>query len=118
MTTWELYEHANNQTLKERSRRKYLIEFHKRIGVPFGAFLMSLMAAPLGIFFGRGGISAGICAGLAAFLAYYLALLFGTTVAGDGLISPLFGVWLPNLAFSIPAVLLWKRLSKNGPLLN
>ena len=100
MTTLELYHAAHTPGVSKRDRTKYLIEFHKRIGVPFGALLLGLLAAPLGIFFGRGGISTGVCAGLSAFLAYYLSILFGTTLADEGTLTPALGVWLPNLIFS------------------
>ncbi len=116
MTTFELYQAANSPGVSPRSRTKYLIEFHKRIGVPFGALLLGLLAAPFGIFFGRSGISAGVCAGLSAFLAYYLAILFGTTLADKNVLSPGLGVWLPNIAFLALALYSCSLLYKRGPI--
>ncbi len=116
MTTLELYRLSRSTGVSNRRRVKYLIEFHKRIGVPFGAFLLGLLAAPLGIFFGRGGISAGICAGLSAFLIYYIAILLGTTLADEGTLSPGLGVWLPNIAFSILVLYSCGLLYKKGPI--
>ncbi len=116
MTTVELYRAANTPGISKKLKKKYLIEFHKRIGVPFGAVVLGLMAMPLGIFFGRGGISAGICAGLSAFLLYYLAILFGTTMANERILSPALGVWLPNLAFSLLALYAITLLYNRGPI--
>jgi len=116
MTTWELLDASADQTLKPKKRLKYLVEFHKRIGIPFGAFIMSLLAAPLGIFFGRGGMSQGICIGLAAFLAYYLAILFGTTLSEDGNLPAVLGVWIPNILLAFLTVAAYRRLFLMGPL--
>ena len=117
MTTWELYNISRSKAISQKARKKYLIEFHKRIGVPFGALLLGFLAAPLGIFFGRGGISAGICAGLTAFLAYYLAILLGTTLADERVLSPGLGVWLPNLLFSALVIYSCMLLFRRGPIL-
>ncbi len=116
MTTFELYKAAQTPGTSPKDRIKYLIEFHKRIGVPFGALLLGMLAAPLGIYFGRGGISAGICAGLSAFLAYYLSILFGTTMAEEKVLSPALGVWLPNIGFSVLVVYCVSFLYKKGPI--
>ncbi|NPA95785.1 MAG: LPS export ABC transporter permease LptF [Thermodesulfobacteria bacterium] len=116
MTTLELYRAANSPDVSAKYRTKYLIEFHKRIGVPFGALLLGLLAAPFGIFFGRSGISAGVCAGLSAFLAYYLAILFGTTLANKNVLTPWLGVWLPNMFFLVIALYSCSLLYKRGPI--
>ncbi len=116
MTTWELLDASSDLTIKHSKRLKYLVEFHKRIGIPFGAFVLCLLAAPLGIFFGRGGMSQGICVGLASFLAYYLLILFGTTLAEDGYLSALLGVWIPNLLLSLLALAAYRQLFLKGPL--
>ncbi len=116
MTTWELLDASRDQSIKTEKRLKYLVEFHKRVGIPFGAFIMSLLAAPLGIFFGRGGMSQGICIGLAAFLAYYLAILFGTTLSEDGDLPAFLGVWIPNFLLAILTLAAYRRLFLKGPL--
>ncbi len=116
MTTWELLEASSDSGIKPSKRLKYLVEFHKRIGIPYGAFILSLLAAPLGIFFGRGGMSQGICMGLAAFLVYYLAILFGTTLAEDGRLPAMLGVWIPNFLLTLVSIAVYKRLFVKGPL--
>ncbi|RUM87605.1 MAG: LPS export ABC transporter permease LptF [Thermodesulfatator sp.] len=116
MTTWELLEASSEPGIRKEKRLKYQVEFHKRIGIPFGAFIMSLLAAPLGVYFGRGGMSQGICVGLASFLTYYLAILFGTTLSEDGNLSPFLGVWIPNILLAIFALLAYRRLFLRGPL--
>ncbi len=116
MTTWELLDASSDNTIPPQKRLKYLVEFHKRMGIPFGAFIMSLLAAPLGIFFGRGGMSQGICIGLAAFLVYYLAILFGTTLSEDGALPASLGVWIPNFLLALSTLAAYRVLFLHGPL--
>ncbi len=118
MTPFELYKASNKPNLKKSMKIKYRIEFHKRLGIPFGAFLLALLAAPLGIFFGKGGISTGICAGLSAFLAYYLAILLGTTLSQNGIFPPFLGVWIPNALLATATFLAFRPLFLKGPVIN
>ena len=118
MTTAELFSRAKDKNVPEGKRNDYLIEFHKRIGIPFSSLIMGLLAAPLGIFFGRSGVSVGICAGLSAFLAYYLSIILGTTLADEMILTPGLGVWLPNALFSLLTFFVIRRLERRGPLLD
>jgi len=118
MTPLELYKASNMPNIKKSMKIKYRIELHKRLGIPFGAFLLALLAGPLGIFFGRGGVSAGICAGLSSFLAYYLAILLGTTLSQNGVLMPFLGVWIPNFLLASITFFAYKPLFQRGPVIN
>ena len=118
MTTFELFKKGHDQNISKGHRVKYLIEFHKRLGIPFSSLIMGLLAAPLGIFFGRTGYSIGICAGLSAFLGYYLTIILGTTLADEMILSPFLGVWIPNVLFALLTFATIRRLEKRGPILN
>ncbi len=118
MTTLELFRKGHDKNLSKKRRVTYLIEFHKRLGIPFSSLIMGLLAAPLGIFLGRTGYSIGICAGLSAFLAYYLTVILGTTLADEMILSPFLGVWIPNALFALLTSAAIRRLEKRGPVLN
>ncbi|NIA08787.1 MAG: LPS export ABC transporter permease LptF [Nitrospiraceae bacterium] len=112
----ELLKVASDPNTPPRVKYHYLTEFHKRLAIPLGALILGIMAAPLGIFFGRAGLSGGIALGLAAFMAYYLSILFGENMADTGMISPGIALWIPDFIFSgIAAGLIW-LLNKRGPL--
>ncbi len=95
---------------------RYLTEFHKRLAIPVGTFVLGMLAAPLGIFFGRAGLSGGVALGLGTFLAYYLLIIFGGNLAESGVV-PASGLWFSNLLFGILAIWLWRLLSRKGPIL-
>jgi lipopolysaccharide export system permease protein len=112
----DLLKAASDPDTSARDKVHYLTEFHERLAVPIGALILGIMAAPLGILFGRTGLSGGIALGLAAFLAYYLSTAFAASLADTGNISPVIALWVPNLIFAGITVGLIILLYKQGPL--
>jgi len=110
----DLLKAASDPDTSARRRVHYLIEFQKRLAIPLGTLILGIMAAPLGILFGKTGFSGGISMGLAAFLAYYLSTAFGGNLADTGSISPIIAIWLPNLIFAGIMVGLINLLCKRG----
>jgi lipopolysaccharide export LptBFGC system permease protein LptF len=86
------------------------------LALPIGVLILGIMAAPLGIIFGRTGLSEGIALGITAFLAYYLSMAFASSLADTGDISPVIALWIPNLMFGGMAVGSIILLGKRGPL--
>jgi lipopolysaccharide export system permease protein len=112
----DLLKAASDPDTSARHKVHYLTEFHERLAIPLGTFILGIMAAPLGILFGRTGLSGGIALGLAAFLAYYLSVAFAASLADTGNISPVIALWVPNLIFAGITVGLIILLYKQGPL--
>ncbi len=84
----------------------YELEIERRRALPVAPVLFALVAVPLGIRLKRGSRSWGaILCGILA-LIYYLALTFGRQMAIEGFISPVVALWLPNLMFTVLAVVL------------
>ncbi|MGQ9500317.1 MAG: LPS export ABC transporter permease LptF [Dissulfurimicrobium sp.] len=93
----------------------YLVELYKRLTLPLGTLILGLLAAPLGIFFGRTGLSGGVALSLAAFLTYYTLMIYMANLAEAGITPPFLSLFMPNFAFlCITAAMLW-LLNKRGP---
>jgi lipopolysaccharide export system permease protein len=112
----DLLKAASDPDTSARHKVHYLTEFHERLAVPIGALILGIMAAPLGILFGRTGLSGGIALGLAAFLAYYLSAAFAASLSDTGNISPVIALWTPNFIFAGITVGLMILLYRRGPL--
>ena len=112
----DLIKVASDPDTSAEHRVHYLVEFQKRLAIPLGTLILGIMAAPLGILFGKTGLSGGIALGLAAFLAYYLSMAFGGNLADTGSISPVIAIWVPNLIFAGIMVGLIYLLCKRGAL--
>ncbi|MEO5347191.1 MAG: LPS export ABC transporter permease LptF [Magnetococcus sp. YQC-9] len=92
----ELLELLNNGP-KER-RYAALLEWHRRIAFPVATFIMGALALPLGLQQShRTGKSFGFAAAVAILILHFLLLASGEAMASRKLITPLTGLWTPNL---------------------
>jgi lipopolysaccharide export system permease protein len=112
----DLLKVASDPDTSDKHQIHCLTEFHERLALPIGVLILGIMAAPLGIIFGRTGLSEGIALGITAFLAYYLSMAFASSLADTGDISPVIALWIPNLMFGGMAVGSIILLGKRGPL--
>lgn len=112
----KLLKETTNPKNTQEDKILYMVELYKRLALPFGTLILGMLAAPLGIFFGRTGLSGGVALSLAAFLTYYTLMIFMANLAEAGITPPFLSLFMPNLAFlCITAVMLW-LLNKKGPL--
>src|SRR5215470_5679527 len=106
--TFELPQQArlrNNPTIA----RWYWIEFHRRFALPTACIVLALVGFPLGLSAKKGGKSAGFVMTIVLVFAYYFVSLLGVSLARQGKVSPLVGVWLADFVFlAIGVFLIWK----------
>ncbi len=113
----ELRQEAEKMDDNSRNKRKYLIEFHKRLVLPAGCLLISLIGLPLGLQAKPGRKAIGIQAGLAIFVLYYIFFTMGKSTAEDGTFPVPVSMWTPNLVFFILAVFWIYRVSNEESLI-
>ena len=99
-----------NQEMTEFELAKFRTHRWNLFAEPFTCFIMALMAAPLGIVYGRKGIFGGFIAAIIIFALMYI--LNGTTMAlgqrND--IPPFWGAWTCNLIVAALGIgLIWFR---------
>ena len=81
--------------------REMLVQYHKRIVLPVGCFILSLLGLPLGLQAGPGRRAAGVPLGLAFFILYYILFTMGKNFAVDNGYPVGLAMWLPNGIFFI-----------------
>lgn len=101
MTMHQLQEEATFHGKTSNMGRRYLVHYHKRLTLPVGCLIMSLMALPLGLQSGPGRRAAGIPLGLGFFIIYYVVHTLGKTLAEDSTIPVAIAMWTPNLIFAV-----------------
>mgnify|MGYP002399005533 CR=1 FL=1 len=117
MTQEQLLAAAAKQEPGSKGARIYLSEYHHRIVLPVGCFILSLIGLPLGLQASPGRRAVGIPLGLAVFVAYYITLTTSRTLSEAGIFPLVFGLWLPNLLFALFALVLLWRTYQERPLL-
>ncbi len=118
MTMTELAELAEHDGPDSRRGKRSLIQYHRRLALPFGCLILALMGLPLGLQAGPGKRSSGIPLGLAFFVVYYIVYIIGKTLAEDTSLPVIMAMWLPNLVFLLITVFFIIRVANEKPLLS
>ena len=117
MTMSELKESAN-ENRGTHIGRDHLAEFHKRLVLPVGCFILSLLGMPLGLQAGPGKKAIGIPIGLALYIIYYICFTTARNIAtSDSPVHVATVMWIPNIIFAILAIFLIKRVADEKNLL-
>ena len=109
----------DKETMTSRSelRRKgdrSAVELGRRLSMPCAAFLLALLALPLGVQPSRTqrtyGIGLSAMIGLVIFMIYYGAFSIGIAGAEGGKINPYLALWTPNVLLLVCALWLNRKI--------
>jgi lipopolysaccharide export system permease protein len=113
MTYRELEDYINLLRLQGSDELKlFLIEKYKRYANPFTVFILTLIGVSLSSKKIRGGIGMNIGIGLALSFSYILFLQFASQFSLKGNLSPMLAMWIPNILYTIIALVLYKLAPK------
>jgi len=101
LTMSQLQESIKTVGPDTRKGREMLVQYHKRIVLPVGCFILSLLGMPLGLQAGPGRRAAGVPLGLAFFILYYILFTMGKNFAVDNGYPVGPAMWLPNGIFFV-----------------
>ena len=90
----------------------YLVEKYRRISIPIATFILTLIGVSLSSKKVRGGIGVQLGFGIGLSFTYILFMQISNTFAINGIMPPFIAVWLPNIIFSIIAVVLLRNAPK------
>ena len=96
---------------------RLVVELNRRFALPCGAFLLCLIAMPLGMSSGHHGRTWGLILGLVVFLVYYVVFTASWRLAFSARLNPYLAPWLADLLFLGVALYLWRRTVRELPLL-
>jgi len=116
MTMTELLERAEEKGLSDPSGRTYFTEFHKRLVLPVGCFILALIGMPLGLQAGPGKKAIGIPFGLTLYILYYVLFTMGRNIANTTTANIVVAMWTPNVLFLLLTILLIRRTAHEKPL--
>lgn len=112
MTTPQLNDYINRQ--KERgvaNIKSFEIENEKRYAMCAAAFILTIIGMALSSKKVKGGMGLNIGIGLVLSFSYILFMTVTSSFAVSGLTSPRVAMWIPNIIYSIIAIILYRRAS-------
>ncbi|HEY6306763.1 MAG TPA: LptF/LptG family permease [Candidatus Angelobacter sp.] len=110
MSTSELLRQSRNPN--SELGRWYWIEFNRRLALPSACLVLVLIGIPLGLSARKGGKGAGFVLTIVLVFIYYFLSIIGVSLARNGRLSPVLGVWLANIIFAVVGLLLLWRTDK------
>jgi len=113
MTSRELEDYINLLRLQgSEELRLFLIEKYRRFANPFAVFILTLIGVSLSSRKIRGGIGMNIGIGLTLSFSYILFLQFASQFSLKGSLGPMLAMWIPNILYSVIALVLYKLAPK------
>lgn len=113
MTTRELNEFIEIQRQKgSGGSRIYEVEKHRRTADPFTILILTIIGVAVGGRKVRGGMGLHLAMGVVIGAIYIFLSKVSITFTTNHQISPLIGVWIPNLIFSVLAAYLVHKAQK------
>jgi lipopolysaccharide export LptBFGC system permease protein LptF len=90
------------------------VDYHLKFSIAFAASILSVLGAPISILPVRGGKYYGLTTSLVIVFIYYIFLALGRALSRNGIFSPAFGVWLPNVIGFVIGIFLIFYKEKKG----
>ena len=95
---------------------RLVVELHQRLALPLGAFLLCLLAMPLGLSPQVHGRTWGLIVGLLTFLIYYIVFTASWRLAFSTTLNPAVAPYLADILFALVALYFWWRTLQELPL--
>jgi len=111
METYKTPELKNEIVLMKMRGVNYVeweIEKHKRIANPFSTFILTIIGVSLASRKIKGGLGFHLGLGLLLAFSYILFMQISTVFAVSGNTIPMVSVWIPNFAYAVIAVFLYR----------
>ena len=109
LTLAELRQRAAELRAQGRNYHPPLVEFHKKLAIPFSCVLFTVVGVPLGSRFRKGGRGLSLAISVACALGYYMLIVGGEGLADRGLMPEALAMWLPNLLIALAGSVLLLR---------
>ena len=98
-----------------KSSNKYNVELHKKFSLPVASILFIMTGASLGVLFRKGGFTIATGLSFGFFLIYYILMIGGEDLADRTILTPMVGVWSPNIILLIIATYLMIHTVREQP---
>ncbi len=100
---------------KRQEKNRFAVEIQKKYSIPFACVVFVILGIPLGVAAKRGGAGVGFGIAILFFVLYYVGLVSGEELADRAILSPLVGMWGPNILLFAVGVYLFIHAERETP---
>jgi lipopolysaccharide export system permease protein len=90
----------------------YVVEKYMRYMSPFAIIILSMMGVIVSARKARGGTGFQIALGFLIAFIFIICFMLSREFALKGVVSPMLGVWLPNIFFSLVALVMYRTVPR------
>ncbi|HTN38643.1 MAG TPA: LptF/LptG family permease [Arachidicoccus sp.] len=113
MTTPQLKRYIKLEEIRgSEDINTFKIEYYRRFATPFSVLILTMIGVVLASRKVRGGSGAHLALGFVIAATFIVTDRFSTIFSTKGNFSPMMAAWLPNIAFTIVAFILYRRAPK------
>jgi len=115
MSMTQLLKGAKEYGLNTPAGREFLVHYHKRLVLPVGCLLLSLIGLSLGLQAGPGKSAIGIPVGLGFYIIYYVIFTLGKQLAEASSLPVGISMWIPDIFFLLIMLYMIKQTANERP---
>lgn len=93
--------------------QNFQVEYYRRYAMTAAAFILTVIGMALSSRKVKGGMGLNIGIGLVLSFSYILFMTITQAFAVSGITSPMVAMWIPNILYTIIAIILYRRLNKS-----
>jgi lipopolysaccharide export system permease protein len=109
LTLTELRERSAALRAQGQNYHPPIVEFHKKLAIPFSCALFSVLGVPLASRIRRGGRGVSLAISVCCALGYYVLIVAGEGLGDRGKIPAALAMWLPNVLIAAAGSALFLR---------
>ncbi|MFQ5561304.1 MAG: LPS export ABC transporter permease LptF [Nitrospinota bacterium] len=114
MSVTELKSEIRRLEKEDKDANLLRVEIHAKYAVPFACIAFGILGAPLGIRVNRSGKGASLGVGVVIMVLNYILLVAGRSIGANGILPPIFSMWIPNgMTLGIAILILHKSAREN-----
>ena len=105
----ELRQRAEELRAQGQNYHPLIVEFHKKLAIPFSCALFAVVGIPLASRIKRGGRGLSLAISVGFALGYYILIVAGEGLGARGTVPEALAMWLPNFLIAVSGCLLLLR---------
>src|SRR5512139_76782 len=109
-----------SETMKMQIRfaKRYEVDWHKKLTLPFACLVFFFIGAPLGAIVRKGGLGTPAVISIFFFVVWYVISLSGEKLVEENLISSIAGMWASSYILLPVGIFLTYKASTDSVLMN